>query len=262
VGGRFSVLSPVGLLSAATAGIKIEQLLEGARQMDAICSDPQRDILDNPAAVFAAINFLLYRKNKPICVMLPYSNALYGIADWFRQLWAESLGKKNNIKGEKIFVGPTPIKAVGATDQHSQIQLYIEGPFDKIIVFLSVGKFRHSAPIPKVGYNHYLEGHSLNELIKSEEEATRMALTKENRPNITISIPEINEKNIGALLYLLELATAYAGELFEINAFDQPGVELGKQLTYGLMGRSGFEDKKKEVENFRSAHPQKIVPRQ
>ena len=260
VGGRFSVLSPVGLLSGSAAGINIQKLLEGAAAAADAYSSEEVDILKNPAAVFAAINYLLYLKNKPMVVMLPYSNALYGISDWFRQLWAESLGKKLNIKGEKIFAGPTPIKAVGATDQHSQIQLYIEGPFDKIIVFLSVGKFRTSAPIPRIGYKHYLEGHTLNRLIKSEEEATRVALAKEKRPNITIEIPTINEENVGALIYMLELATAYAGELFEINAFDQPGVELGKQLTYGLMGRAGFEDKKKETEDFKSKFQARIIP--
>ena len=179
--------------------------------------------------------------------MMPYSNALYGVADWYRQLWAESLGKKTDRNGDAVFVGPTPIKALGATDQHSQVQLYIEGPQDKVITFLSVEKFGKTVKVPAYD-KHYLGGRSLNELLKAEEKATRLALTKEGRPNLTISLPEVTPEAMGQLLYMLELATAYAGELFDINAFDQPGVELGKQLTYALMGRAGYEDKKSELE--------------
>ncbi|MFH1367567.1 MAG: glucose-6-phosphate isomerase [Elusimicrobiota bacterium] len=247
VGGRFSVMSSVGLISAAFTGVDIEKLLAGAAQMDSRCNTNK--LLDNPAAVYAAIQYLFYWKKRPLSVMMPYSSALYGVADWYRQLWAESLGKKTDRKGQNVFVGPTPVKALGATDQHSQVQLYIEGPHDKVFTFLSVGKFNSTVKIPSYD-RHYLGGHSLNELLKAEEEATRVALTKEGRPNLTIELPSINAGTIGQLFYMLELATAYAGELFDINAFDQPGVELGKVLTYGLMGRSGFEDKKKEIEDF------------
>ncbi|MFA5780127.1 MAG: glucose-6-phosphate isomerase [Elusimicrobiota bacterium] len=247
VGGRFSVLSPVGLISAAFCGIKIEKLLEGAREMDARCG---QDISKNPAAIYAAIQYFLYQKGKKINVMMPYCQSLKDVSDWFRQLWAESLGKKTNIKNEIVNVGPTPVKALGVTDQHSQVQLYIEGPHDKIITFLSVEKYRVNVVIPKTSEKHYLEKHTLNELIKSEEEATRTALTKQQRPNCTITLPDVSEHTIGQLFYMLELATAYIGELFEINAFDQPGVELGKVLTYGLMGRTGFEKEKKEIEEF------------
>lgn len=258
VGGRFSVLSPVGLVSAAFTGIDVEKLLEGAREMDQRCSTD--DVFKNPALMYAAINWLMYQKDKKINVMMPYSNALYGIADWFRQLWAESLGKRSDVNGNVVNVGPTPVKALGATDQHSQTQLYIEGPYDKIITFLSVEKYRKSVKIPVSPKEHYLGGHTLNELIKSEEEATRLALTKQNRPNCVISLPEINEKTVGETIYMLELATAYAGELFQINAFDQPGVELGKQLTYALLGRPGFEEKKKELEaEFASRRTDKFV---
>ena len=245
VGGRFSVFSPVGLVSAAFTGINIEKLLAGAAEMDARCSTD--NILKNPAALFAAVQYLFYWLKRPLSVMMPYSNALYGVSDWYRQLWAESLGKKTNRRGEIVNVGPTPVKALGATDQHSQVQLYIEGPQDKVITFLSVEEFDKSVKIPSYD-GHYLGGRTLNELLKAEEEATRMALTKENRPNLTISLPKVTPETIGQLLYMLELATAYAGELFDINAFDQPGVELGKQLTYALMGRAGFEEKKKEIE--------------
>lgn len=247
VGGRFSVLSPVGLVSAAFTGINIKNLLLGAQEMDKKCFTDE--LLRNPAALYATIQFLFYNKNKKISVMMPYSNSLCGFADWFRQLWAESLGKKFNKEGVIIEVGPTPVKALGVTDQHSQIQLFIEGPYDKIITFLSVEKFRANVKIPKSIDKHYLEGHTLNELLKSEEEATRVALTEQNRPNCTIIFPEINELTVGQFIYLFELSTAYAGELFNINTYDQPGVDLGKQLAYALLGRPGYESKKHELEN-------------
>ncbi|MDI6641571.1 MAG: glucose-6-phosphate isomerase [Elusimicrobiota bacterium] len=246
VGGRFSVLSPVGLLSSAFTGIDVVKLLEGAREMSDRCST--EDIYSNPALMYAAIQYLMYQKNKKINVMMSYSNALYGIADWFRQLWAESLGKRVDNTGKTVNVGPTPIKALGVVDQHSQIQLYIEGPYDKVITFLSVEKFRETVRIAKTKDKHYLGGHTLNELFKSEEVATRLALTKQSRPNCTITLPEINEISIGELIFMLELSTAYMGELFNIDAYDQPGVELGKQLTYALLGRPGYEEKKAELE--------------
>lgn len=245
VGGRFSVFSPVGLMSAAFTGINIEKLLQGAAEMDAKCSND--NLMKNPAALYAAIQYLFYWAKRPMSVMMPYSNALYGMADWYRQLWAESLGKKTNRRGEVINVGPTPVKALGATDQHSQVQLYIEGPHDKVVTFLSVEQFDKNVKIPLYD-GHYLGNRTLNELLKAEEEATRMALTKENRPNLTVSLPKITPETVGQMIYMFELATAYAGELFDIDAFNQPGVELGKQLTYALMGRAGFEDKKAEIE--------------
>lgn len=245
VGGRFSVLSPVGLISAAFTGIDIEQLLNGASYMSRKCASEK--LSENPAAMYAVIQYLYYWLKRPMSVMMPYSSSLYGIADWYRQLWAESLGKKTNCRQEVVNVGPTPVKALGATDQHSQVQLYIEGPHDKIINFISVDKFSKIVKIPSID-KHYLGGHTLNELIKSEEEATRMALTKAGRPNLTINLPVINAHTLGQVIYLLELATAYAGELFDIDAFNQPGVELGKQLTYALMGRAGFEEQLKEIQ--------------
>lgn len=248
VGGRFSVFSPVGLLSAAFTGINIDKLLSGAGEMRRRCQTS--DIMTNPALMYAVIQYLFYIKGKKICVMLPYSNGLYGIADWFRQLWAESLGKKYSRDGQIVNIGPTPIKALGVTDQHSQLQLYIEGPYDKIITFLSIKEFTPQVKIPvfdptEVGY---LGGHTLNELLKAEEEATRIALTKQGRVNCTITLPKICETAISEVMFMLELATAYIGELFNINAFDQPGVELGKQLTYAMMGRKGFEQKRTEIE--------------
>ncbi|MFC1556569.1 glucose-6-phosphate isomerase [candidate division KSB1 bacterium] len=243
VGGRFSVLTPVGLLSAAVANIDIEQLLAGAAYMDKTCV--ASSVFENPACLSAAIQYIMYQKGKHISVMMPYAQQLKDIADWFRQLWAESLGKKLNRSGFTVNTGPTPVKALGVTDQHSQIQLYIEGPHDKIIVFITVERFGEEVVMPHAYPDEealsYLGDRTLNELLSAEYKATEYALTKKNRPNCKIILQEINPFTIGQLIYMLELQTAFAGELFNIDAFNQPGVEDGKKATYTLMNRKGYE---------------------
>lgn len=245
VGGRFSVLSPVGLFSAACCGIHVEELLTGAAYMDQRCSG--QNPLRNRAAVGAAIQYLLYEKGHHITVMMPYRHALRDVADWFRQLWAESLGKRARRDGTEVRVGPTPVRALGTTDQHSQLQLYVEGPRDKVVCFLRViGAGRDPVvPIPSLYPDledvAYLGGHSLAGLLHAEWEATTRALRKAGCPNLTYWLPELDAFCVGQLLYLLELQTAIAGELWDINAFDQPGVEFGKRVTYGLMDRPGYE---------------------
>ncbi len=251
VGGRFSVLTPVGLLFAAFGGIDIEELLAGARYMAELCDND--DIWKNPAYLNGLLEYLAYQDGKVMSVMMPYAHQLRDMADWYRQLWAESLGKKVNREGEKVNVGPTPVKALGVTDQHSQVQLYMEGPYDKVINFLEVENFDQEVEIPEAYLEiegvSYLGGHSLNKLLKTEKKATELALSKENRLNKTIKLPEINEFTIGQLFYLFELQTAFIGELFNINAYNQPGVELGKHYTYGILGRKGYEEMKTEYEN-------------
>lgn len=251
VGGRFSVLSAVGLLSAAVTGIDIHQLLAGAAEMDAACKS--KKLWENPALTGAAMHYLLDKaKGKNIQVMMPYSHALRDVADWFRQLWAESLGKQLDRAGKLARTGQTPEKALGATDQHSVMQLYIEGPYDKVVTFLTVDEFGATVTIPDAFPEYdtvkYLGGHTMNELLNAEQKATELALTTTGRPNCAIRVKKVDAKTVGALMYLLEMQTAYAGELFNINAFDQPGVELGKNFTYGLMGRKGYEAKRLEVE--------------
>ncbi|ADO76403.1 glucose-6-phosphate isomerase [Halanaerobium praevalens] len=251
VGGRFSVLTPVGLLSAAMTGVDIEQLLAGAAYMDKICRE--NDFWQNPALVNALIQYLAYKKGKVMSVMMPYSDRLSDLADWYRQLWAESLGKEVDRQGNKVNLGPTPIKALGATDQHSQAQLYMEGPFDKIITFLEVENFAEELEIPKAYADldglGYLGDHNFAELINTEKWATELALNKRQRMNQTVKVPKVNEFTLGQLFYFFEFQTAVAGELFNINAFNQPGVELGKNYTYGIFGRSGYQAKKDEFEN-------------
>ncbi|MGH7466651.1 MAG: glucose-6-phosphate isomerase [Longimicrobiales bacterium] len=244
VGGRFSVLSAVGLLPAALIGIDIRALLQGARDMDERCRAPA--LLDNPAGMFAMLQFLAHtRAGAHLHVMMPYSDRLYLTADWFRQLWAESLGKRVDLDGRQVCVGPTPIKALGATDQHSQLQLYMEGPFDKTITLLAVESFPIDVAIPnlypEIEGLSYLGGHTLGELLEAERNATAMALARHGRMNLTIRLPTLNAHALGQLLMMLQIATVYAGVLYNVDPLDQPGVELGKQLTYALMGRSGFE---------------------
>jgi len=250
VGGRFSVLSPVGFVSASLTGIPIKDLLSGAAKMAEICKTDE--LKNNPAFIYAAIHYLYMGRGKNISVMMPYSNKLRDLADWYRQLWAESLGKRYDVNKNTIEVGQTPVKALGTTDQHSQVQLYVEGPNDKVITFLEVEKFKnndvlknHFEYIPEF---NYLEGKTLGELISAEKKATELALSNNKRPNLTIKFSEVSAENIGAYFFLLEAATAFTGGLLNINAFDQPGVEEGKIATYALMGREGYEQRKIEIE--------------
>ena len=250
VGGRFSVLSAVGLLPAAVAGIDIRGLLAGAAYADRISATPY--LWQNAALMYALTQHLAYRRGKPLSVMMPYAQGLRTVADWYAQLWAESLGKAQDHQGQLVHVGPTPIKALGATDQHSQVQLYIEGPHDKIF---TVEKFASELPIPawRTGQSavDYLGGHTINELLAAEAEGTALALAAAGRPNATFKMPTLNAFTLGQFFYLLEMATAISGELYNIDAFDQPGVEGGKDRAYALLGRPGYEAQRAEIETLR-----------
>ena len=252
VGGRFSVLSAVGLLSAAVCGIDIEQLLAGAAEMDKKVS--QQSFYQNPAAVNAAINWHYYNRGKRISVMMPYSYALKDFADWYRQLWAESLGKAKDLSGRMVSVGPTPVKAIGATDQHSQVQLYREGPNDKLFTFLAVEDFGEdvqigssSAVAPELGY---LANQKMSRLLNSERIATEYALVVNKRPCMTVVFEKICPYTIGQFIYLFEVSTSIAGMLFGIDAYDQPAVELGKEATFALMGKNEYAVLAEKIKPF------------
>ena len=211
----------------------------------------------NPAYVSAAIHFLMYnhpKKAKPLAVMMPYANALRDVADWFRQLWAESLGKEKSLSGETGNIGPTPIKALGATDQHSQVQLYAEGPNDKLFTFVGVDRFHdelafHSDPdLADLNAFNYFGGKSMGDLLRAEQVATTLALTRKGRPNVTITLPEVNAYTLGQLFMLLEVQTVVAGWLHGIDPFDQPGVEAGKIATYALFHRPGYDEERQQIE--------------
>lgn len=250
VGGRFSVFSAVGLLPFALVGIDIDELTNGIKDMDLALKNT--DIHKNIAAQNALIHYLMdTKKGKNISVMMPYSSRLRYVSDWYAQLWAESLGKEFDNEGNKVNVGPTPVKALGATDQHSQIQLYNEGPNNKLITFIRVDNFDTTLEIPKIfeytGIG-YLGGKTINDLINAEADSTRVALSDYARPTITISMDRINPYNLAQLLYMYEVQTAIAGELYHINTFNQPGVEQAKNYTYALMGRSGYEDSAQQLQ--------------
>ena len=253
VGGRFSVLSAVGLVPAALVGIDIRKLTRGAAGITHDCW--QTDIAGNPALRSALYHYLLLtRKNKTIQVAFPYSNRLWGTAFWFRQLWAESLGKAVNRLGETVHTGQTPVAALGATDQHSQVQLYIEGPNDKVFTFWAVEKFPDQGRIPNTKMNlpafDYLRGQSLAKLIDAERRATAAAMVEARRPNCTFTVDKVDEEHLGAFLQLMEFETAFMGEFLNIDAFNQEGVELGKKFTFGLMGRSGYESYAEKFEAY------------
>ncbi len=234
VGGRFSVLTPVGLLPAAVTGLDVEALLAGAaRCVDEV--NEQRE--EHPAVVGAAMHYLMdTARGRNVRVMMPYADALERLAAWFVQLWAESLGKDGK--------GSTPHGAVGTTDQHSQVQLFMEGPQDKVVEIVEVESHPRDLPMPEA-YDDlegvgYLGGHTMAELLNVECDATRKALTEAGRPNSTIRLGTVSEENLGYLFQALEVQTAIAGSLYGVNAFDQPGVEAGKQITYSRMGRPGY----------------------
>ena len=255
VGGRFSVLSPVGLVSSALVGIDVPGLLQGAASMDERCS--AAEFFENPACLHAAIQWLLHtRKAKPMAVTFSYSHRLRDMSDWYAQLLAESIGKRKSRSGEDVFRGPTPIRAVGVTDQHSQVQLYTEGPFDKWFTLLAVEEPDHAVTIPHAFPEHegaaYLGGRTLKELFHAEREGTRIALTEAQRPNATLSMENVDAHSIGQLIHMLELSVALMGEHYDVDAFDQPGVEAGKVAAYALMGRRGYEKRRREIEAARS----------
>src|SRR5262249_32621806 len=195
-------------------------------------------------------------KGKTNHVMLPYRNNLYLLADWFRQLWAESLGKKTDLSGETVYAGFTPIKALGTTDQHSQAQLYREGPNDKVFCFLDVApekadpSLNDDLVIPSglgVESIQYLEGKRMAQLLAAEKRGTEYSFVESQRPNFTITFPKLDAFHVGAFIYLWEVVTAYAGLMLNINTYDQPAVELLKQATFGLMGRAGYEKFQRSV---------------
>lgn len=229
IGGRFSVLTNVGLVPCALAGMDINGLLKGAREMrDAI---KRSKGVHNPALALAATQFLLdKKKKKPMTVLMPYSNHLFRIGDWYRQLLAESIGKSRGA-------GPTPINALGTTDQHSQLQLYNDGPNNKFFIFMRLLKHQQN---PKVGdvlpeEIGFLNGKKFGEVIDAAYLGTSRALTKHRRPNVTIEVPKVDAKSIGALFMLFEFQVALLGLLYKVDAFNQPGVEHSKQITKKIL---------------------------
>jgi glucose-6-phosphate isomerase len=255
VGGRFSVLSPVGLLPAAACGIDVEALLAGAAEMEERCR--AEELVSNPAGILATLLHAADTElGRDIHVLMPYADRLRSFGLWFQQLWAESLGKERVTDGRVENVGPTPLPAVGAVDQHSQVQLFMEGPKDKVVLFVRVLDPGSEVEIPELHPEieglSYLGGHTLGELLDAERAATTEALRQRGRPSMTIEIERPDAAAIGSLVMLFEVATVLAGALYGVDPLDQPGVELGKRLTYGLLGRAGFEPPEREEDGAES----------
>jgi len=252
VGGRFSILSAVGLFSAAMCGIDIDLLHAGARDMDTRITNS--DFYKNPAAILAATNWHYYHNGKKISIMMPYSYALKDLADWYRQLWAESLGKAKDLNGSEVHIGPTPVKALGATDQHSQLQLYREGPNDKLFTLLQVKQFGREVKIPPppecASELDYLAGADMGRLLNAERLATEYALIQSRRPCLSVIFDKVGPYSVGQFIYLYEVTTSLTALLFGIDAYNQPAVELGKHATFALMGCADYKQLSEQIHPF------------
>jgi glucose-6-phosphate isomerase len=229
VPGRFSALSSVGLVPAAINGVDIEALLAGARtgreRIDG-------SLFETPAYAYGAMAYALAERGASVNAVMPYAEGLARFGEWFAQLWAESLGKDG--------LGQTPVRTVGATDQHSQLQLYRAGSRDTMVTFVRP-RNRPARKIPETKFEalSYLGGAELRTLIDAEFEATEASLAAAGRPSVRIEIDRLDARGIGDLLYGTELACVLVGELMGVSTFTQPAVEWGKRATRGLLGADG-----------------------
>ena len=254
--GRFGALGSTGLFLAGMCGFDIGKLLAGAADMDKRCRHGEP--LRNPAYMHSLVHYLLTRKRrKTIHAMFAFSNRLHGVTQWYNHLCAVSLGKMLNRKGKAVHVGPTPVDALGPFDLHGQMQLYAEGPFDKVVTFLTVKD--HGAKLvaaggmyPKVEQAAYLANADFTTLLDCGRIAAEQAITASGRPNMAITLDQVDESSIGGLLYMLMLSTAMSAELYGIDPFDQPGVEHQKQAMFAQLGRAGFEDLAKRIKDYRA----------
>ena len=230
VGGRYSVLTAVGLLPLAVVGVDIEELLRGAAANAERCT--REDVYQNPALEMAALYYLLdTAKSKRVSVMMPYVNRLRLFVDWYCQLWAESLGK-HRVKAEPA--GTLPVRAMGAVDQHSQLQMYLESRHDKMFTFLELANWENDVTIPLADAGDafpYLKDKTLADVIHAEFRATRQIITDTGHPNMTILVPSVDAFSLGQLIDLYQRTTVYAGHLYGVNPLDQPAVERGKKLA-------------------------------
>lgn len=251
VGGRFSVLTPVGLFPAIVMDIDVNAIMDGAQTMLDHIKD--KTGMDNMALALAGILYGMDKQGKSIHVIMPYCERLSGFADWFRQLEGESFGKGGN--------GPTPTKSIGVTDQHSQLQLYVDGPKDKCVMFFYSAQDKRLIPdsFPYLDDVAYLAGKDIQELFQAEFQGTALSLTDAGTPSFTFYVKEINAYTLGALFSLFEMVTLYLGVLYKVNAFDQPGVEQGKIYTKAIMGKKGLEKERYKIESLSSLSKTTII---
>lgn len=241
VGGRYSVLSPVGLLPMAVMGLELKKVLNGAKAvLENYKQEPSNKSI---CMVSATIMYNYFLQGKKEFVILPYSERLNSMADFYIQLLSESLGKKDLLNGKPNELFFTPTKAVGVTYQHSNLQMYQEGSHDRLFFFINLVKHNEDVKIPKFK-NAELDAllpKTLTSLFKAEQNASSLALKQAGHPSFEINVPSLTEENIGALLYYFELTTALIGEYMQVNTYNQNGVELQKKYTKAIIGVAGFE---------------------
>jgi glucose-6-phosphate isomerase len=244
VGGRFSVLTPVGLVPLAACGVDIRRLVEGARSMSRKCG-PDTSFEDNPAARYAAVRNALYRAGKRIEILVNYNNKLHYLAEWWKQLYGESEGKE----GKGIF----PASVDNSTDLHSMGQYVQEGERMLFETVISIEETQHNVKIPEVSgdldHMNYLSGERIDHVNKMAELGTTLAHFDGDVPNIRISIPRIDEFHLGELLYFFENACGISGYLLGINPFNQPGVEAYKKNMFALLEKPGFEEETRKIKS-------------
>ncbi|PSQ24555.1 glucose-6-phosphate isomerase [Halobacteriales archaeon QS_9_67_15] len=232
VPGRFSALSTVGLVPAAMMDVDLDGLLAGGRAGADALSD---SLYDCPAYAYGAVAYALDERGASVNAMMPYVEGLESFAEWFAQLWAESLGKGGG--------GQTPVRALGATDQHSQLQLYRAGPRDKLVTVVRPRE-RPDCPIPEtdVADFEYLGGQDLGTLLDAEFEATEASLAAADRPSVRVELDRMDAESVGRLLFDVEAACILAGELYGVETFTQPAVEWGKNAARGLLDGGDFAE--------------------
>lgn len=250
IGGRFSALTPSGLLTPAIAGLPVARVVDGARRMAGRLA--RLPLRQNPAAVSAAVCHLLGERGRSIHVLMAYSDAFEPLTRWYVQLAGESLGKLRGTGARAKPVGITPLAARGTTDQHSQVQLFVEGPADKLVTFLVAAKTRPGLRVGGEGPAPYLAGVELGRLLRAEQRGTAVALARAGRPSTTWVMPRASAESLGQLMLALETQVAVQATLLEVNAYDQPGVEAGKVAAFALIGREGYEA---EAEAIAAAEP-------
>jgi glucose-6-phosphate isomerase len=247
--GRFSVLSASGLLLSEVAGIDCLELLQGARDILDRCAKPE--LWENPVYLFSSLLYIMCtEENRKINVLMPYSDGLKTMAEWFCQLWAESLGKLGS--------GLTPYPSIGTKDQHSQLQLWMEGPEDKVVIFIKIKDYGDSYIIPKtfegIDYFDYLVGQNMADICIAGYESTEYILTKNSKPNMSIVIPKIDAYHIGQLFLFFEISTVVTGFLFGINPFNQPWVETGKTMIRYMLQKHDNNENKTLIDELKYRH--------
>lgn len=233
IGGRWSVLTPVGLITAAVTGVDVRGLLDGAQAALETIREADGDPARDPALLYALVHHLHHKKSRAGAVFMPYSERLRSVSEWYVQLLAESLGKEQDRQGRKVHAGRTPIVAVGTTDMHAQTQLHQEGPHDKTVTTVDVADWGAAGVadrVPEEQVAGKLAGKTFAQLNTLAREANEDALRGSGRPSDAWVLGRLDARTLGGFLYLLMASVAYEGELMDVCAYDQPGVEAYKKI--------------------------------